>query len=74
METLWEASFPFVSGRCHLYRSMPFRTTVVCPFHEEDKVLIVEIVLILTLALTLTLTLTETKIDSKICMKSTIHS
>ena len=72
METLWEASFPFVSGRCHLYRSMPFQTTVVCPFHEEDKVLIVEIEQILTV--TLTLTLTETKIDSKICMKAAIHS
>ena len=44
--------FPFVK------RSMPFRTTIFYRFHEEDKVLIVEIQVLLSQ----TLTLIQTKI------------
>ena len=44
-----EAIFPFVNGRCHLERSLPFRSVVYCRFHKEDKVLIGEIQLMLTL-------------------------
>ena len=53
--------FFFTNGRCYLEQSFSFRTTAYCCFHEEDKVLMVEIQLMLTL----TLTLIQTKINSK---------
>ena len=56
-----DAIFPFVNGGFPLKQSLPFPTTVYCRFHEEDKVLIAEIQLILTL----TLSLIHTKINFK---------
>ena len=48
---LGDAIFPFVNDRCRLQQLISLRTTLYCRFHEEDKVVIQEIQLMLHLTL-----------------------